>query len=120
MITNISLVTVYCLDQDEARDFYVDVLGFRPHTDATLGNGFRWVTVIHPEQPELEVTLMTPGPPLEPDAADFVRRQLQKGSMGGLGLQVDGFWAAFWGGVVVSFVSTVLSIVLPTSDRREG
>ena len=28
MITNISLVTVYCLDQDKARDFYVDVLGF--------------------------------------------------------------------------------------------
>lgn len=28
MVTNISLVTVYCLDQDTARDFYVNVLGF--------------------------------------------------------------------------------------------
>jgi hypothetical protein len=29
MITNVSLTTVYCLDQDVARDFYVDKLGFR-------------------------------------------------------------------------------------------
>jgi catechol 2,3-dioxygenase-like lactoylglutathione lyase family enzyme len=89
MITNVSLVTVYCLDQDKARDFYVDVLGFQPHTDVTMGEGFRWVTVNHPSQPELEVTFMTPGPPLDPDAAEFVRRQLGKGQMGGLGLRVD-------------------------------
>jgi catechol 2,3-dioxygenase-like lactoylglutathione lyase family enzyme len=68
MITNISLVTVYCLDQDAARNYYVDVLGFEPRTDITMGEGFRWVTVGHPSQPELEVTLMLPGPPLEPDA----------------------------------------------------
>jgi catechol 2,3-dioxygenase-like lactoylglutathione lyase family enzyme len=89
MITNISLATVYCLDQDKARDFYVDVLGFTPRTDITMGEGSRWVTVSHPEQPELEVTLMVPGPPLEPEAADFIRRQLEKGQMGGLGLAVD-------------------------------
>jgi len=73
MITNISLTTVYCLDQDVARDFYVDVLGFVPNTDAEISPGYRWVTVNHPNQPELEVTLMTPGPPLDPEAADFVR-----------------------------------------------
>lgn len=89
MITNISLVTVYCLDQDKARDFYVDILGFQPGTDVTMGEGFRWLTVKHPSQPELEVTLMTPGPPLDPDAAAFIRRQLEKGQMGGLGLTVD-------------------------------
>jgi catechol 2,3-dioxygenase-like lactoylglutathione lyase family enzyme len=89
MITNINLVTVYCLDQDKARDFYVDVLGFEARTDATMGDGFRWVTVSHPAQPQLEVTLMTPGPPLDPEAAEFIRGQLEKGSMGGLGLAVD-------------------------------
>ena len=89
MITNISLTTVFCLDQDEARDFYVDVLGFELRTDATMGDSFRWVTVGHPSQPELEVTLMTPGPPLDPEAAEFVRRQLQKGQWGGFGMQVD-------------------------------
>jgi catechol 2,3-dioxygenase-like lactoylglutathione lyase family enzyme len=89
MITNVSLVTVYCLDQTKARDFYVDVLGFEAGTDVTMGEGFRWVTIKHPNQPELEVTLMTPGPPLDPEMADMVRRQLEKGQMGGLGLSVD-------------------------------
>jgi catechol 2,3-dioxygenase-like lactoylglutathione lyase family enzyme len=89
MVTNISLVTIYCLDQDKARDFYVDVLGFEARSDVAMGEGFRWLTVGHPSQPELEVTLMTPGPPLDPDAATFVRRQLEKGQMGGLGLGVD-------------------------------
>jgi catechol 2,3-dioxygenase-like lactoylglutathione lyase family enzyme len=88
MITNVSLVSVYCLDQDSTRDFYVDVLGFEPRTDATL-DGYRWVTVGHPNQPKLELTLMTPGPPLDDDAADFVRRQLEKGQLGGVGLNVD-------------------------------
>jgi catechol 2,3-dioxygenase-like lactoylglutathione lyase family enzyme len=89
MITNVSLVTVHCLDQDRAKRFYVDVLGFEPRTDITMGEGFRWVTVGHPGQPELEITLMTPGPPLDEEAADFVRRQLEKGQSGGLGLRVD-------------------------------
>jgi catechol 2,3-dioxygenase-like lactoylglutathione lyase family enzyme len=89
MITNISLTTVYCLDQDAARDFYVDTLGFELRDDLTMGEGFRWLTVGHPSQPEIDITLMLPGPPLEPEAAEFVRRQLGKGQLGGLGLQVD-------------------------------
>jgi catechol 2,3-dioxygenase-like lactoylglutathione lyase family enzyme len=89
MITNVSLVSVYCLDQDQARDFYVDVLGFEPRTDVTMNDGYRWVTVGHPSQPELELTLMTPGPPLDDAAAEFVRQQLEKGQMGGVGLTVD-------------------------------
>lgn len=88
MITNVSLVTVYCLDQTEARDFYVNVLGFDAGTDVSMG-GFRWVTVKHPNQPELEVTLMTPGPPLDEEMAGVIRRQLEKGQMGGIGLRVD-------------------------------
>ena len=63
MITNVSLTTVYCLDQDKARDFYVDILGFTIHTDITVGEGFRWLSVNHPNQPELQVTLSLPGPP---------------------------------------------------------
>jgi catechol 2,3-dioxygenase-like lactoylglutathione lyase family enzyme len=89
MITNISLVTVYCLDQEATRDFYVDVLGFVVHTDAEMGPGFRWITVNHPDHPELELTLMTPGPPLDPEFAGHVRAQLEKGQMGGVGLRVD-------------------------------
>src|ERR1041384_7573882 len=89
MITNISLVTVYCLDQDAARDFYVNTLGFEAKTDVRMGDDYRWVTVAHPNQPELEVTLMLPGPPLDEEMAAIIRRQLEKGQMGGLGLRVD-------------------------------
>ena len=89
MILNVSLVTVYCLDQTATRDFYVRHLGFEPRVDQMMGDDYRWVTIAHPNQPELEVTLMTPGPPLSPEAADFVRGQLESGQMGGLGLRVD-------------------------------
>jgi catechol 2,3-dioxygenase-like lactoylglutathione lyase family enzyme len=88
MITNVSLTTIYCTDQDATRDFYVDKLGFETRDDVSL-EGFRWVTVGHPNQPELEITLMKPGPPLDEEAAESVRRQLAKGQMGGLGLRVD-------------------------------
>jgi len=89
MITNISLVTVYVTDQDEAKRFYVDKLGFVPRTDVTMGEGFRWVTIVHPDHPELEVTLMLPGPPLDEEVATAVKRALAKGQMGGFGLRVD-------------------------------
>jgi putative membrane protein len=36
----------------------------------------------------------------------------------GLGFHVSGFWAAFWGGVVVSIVSTILSMLV-TEPRRD-
>ena len=89
MITNISLVTVYCLDQDEAKRFYVDVLGLEPGTDITVGDGFRWVTVKHPAQPELEVVLSVPGPPMDDQVAEAIRRSLANGTMGGFGLGTD-------------------------------
>ena len=89
MITNVSLVTVYVSDQDEAKKFYTDVLGFEERADVRMGDGFRWVTVGHPSQPELQITLMLPGPPLDDDMAGAVRRALAKGSMGGVGLRTD-------------------------------
>ena len=89
MITNISLITLWVTDQDESRDFYIKRLGFEAKADVTMGDGFRWVTIGHPEQPELEVTLMVPGPPLDPDMAHAIERSLAKGTMGGFGLQTD-------------------------------
>jgi catechol 2,3-dioxygenase-like lactoylglutathione lyase family enzyme len=89
MITNVSLVTVYVTDQDAAKAFYTETLGFVERTDISMGDGFRWVTVAHPDHPELEVTLMIPGPPLGEDVATTIRRALADGRMGGLGLRVD-------------------------------
>ncbi|MEV0331480.1 VOC family protein [Nocardia sp. NPDC050717] len=87
-ITNVSLVTVYVTDQDAAKQWYIDKLGFVETADVSMGdNGFRWVTVAHPDHRELEVTLMVPGPPLTDDMADAVRRSLASGTHGALGLR---------------------------------
>lgn len=87
-ITNVSLVTVYVTDQDAAKQWYIDKLGFVETADVSMGdNGFRWVTVAHPDPTELEVTLMVPGPPLTDDMADAIRRSLADGTHGALGLR---------------------------------
>jgi catechol 2,3-dioxygenase-like lactoylglutathione lyase family enzyme len=88
MITNVNLIGVWVTDIDQARDFYVDKLGFVLREDVTMGD-YRWLTVGHPEQKELKVNLQVPGPPLDEDAAEFITRQLAKGSMHAGGLGVD-------------------------------
>lgn len=40
-----SHTTIYVLDQDVAKDFYVDKLGFELKADYSAPNGFRWLTV---------------------------------------------------------------------------
>ncbi|WDZ86723.1 VOC family protein [Micromonospora cathayae] len=89
MITNISLTSVYVQDIDAAKKFYLEVLGFVEGTDLTLGEGYRWCTVKHPSQPELEVHLTVPGPPYSPQTAEAIRRSLNEGGMFALGLRVD-------------------------------
>ncbi|MBC7303759.1 MAG: VOC family protein [Nocardia sp.] len=87
-ITNVSLVTVYVTDQDAAKQWYIDKLGFIEAADVSMGdNGFRWVSITHPDHRELEVTLMVPGPPLTDDLADAIRRALADGTHGALGLR---------------------------------
>src|ERR1700761_3614839 len=58
MITKLSHASLFVLDQDKAYDFYVNKLGFKVHTDSKMPNGFRWLTVCAPDQPELEITLL--------------------------------------------------------------
>ena len=89
MITNISIASVFVKDVDASKRFYVDVLGFEESTDITLGDGYRWCTVVHPNQPELQVHLTIPGPPHSPEMVEAINRALDEGGMHGLGLNVD-------------------------------
>ncbi|MFC8502646.1 VOC family protein [Pedococcus sp. NPDC057267] len=89
MITNISIVSVFVKDVDESKRFYTDVLGFEEKDDITLGEGYRWCTVVHPSQPELQVHLAVPGPPLAPELVEAIRRSQDQGGMSGVGLNVD-------------------------------
>lgn len=88
MITHISIVSVFVKDQDDAKKFYVDVLGFEEKDDIRLGD-YRWCTVVHPTQPELQVNLAVPGPPHSPDMVEAMKRAMDGGGMAGLGLTVD-------------------------------
>jgi catechol 2,3-dioxygenase-like lactoylglutathione lyase family enzyme len=84
MISKMSHVSIYVLDQDSAYDFYVNKLGFKVHTDAAMGPGMRWLTVTPPEQPELEITLMPikEGMMFTPETAAQMRSLVQKGTFG--------------------------------------
>jgi len=89
MITNISIVSVFVKDVDESLRFYTDVLGFAPESDITLGDGYRWCTVVHPSQPELQVHLTVPGPPMADHLVAAIRRAQDEGGTAGLGVDVD-------------------------------
>ncbi|NYI05733.1 VOC family protein [Allostreptomyces psammosilenae] len=83
MITGLSIATVWVLDQDSAKEFYTSKLGFEVRTDAEMGPGARWLTVGSPRQPDVELTLCVPGPPmLDPESAEQVRALVGKGVLG--------------------------------------
>ena len=73
MIQRLSHSTVFVFDQDQARKFYVEVLGFELKMDFDLGE-FRWLTVSPRGQPDLQLVLM---PVVSPE----VRELVAKGSM---------------------------------------
>jgi catechol 2,3-dioxygenase-like lactoylglutathione lyase family enzyme len=83
MIQKLSHATVYVLDQDRAKDFYVGKLGFEVRTDQTLGS-FRWLTVGPKGQPDLELILMkiASGPMLDEASAAQLRALVEKGAFG--------------------------------------
>ena len=95
MITNVSLVSVWVKDQDASLTFYTDVLGFEVGDDIQLAENFRWLTVVHPNQPELHLHLTTPGPPLSDELQSAIYRSLDGGGMPGVGLTVDDCRATF-------------------------
>jgi predicted enzyme related to lactoylglutathione lyase len=89
MITNISIASVFVKDIDASKAFYVDVLDFLEKDDITFGEGYRWCTVVHPNQPELQVHLTTAGPPHTEEMITAINNALDTGTMHGLGMNVD-------------------------------
>ena len=82
MIKAMSHTTIWVLDQDEALAFYTRKLGFEVRTDARMDD-FRWLTVSPPGQPDHELILLEPGPPMMDEAsAEQVRALVAKGVLG--------------------------------------
>lgn len=85
MVTRLSHTSIFVNDQDKAFDFYVNKLGFKVHTDAKMENGFRWLTVTAPDQPDLEIVLFPAtgtGNGFDDDVKDALKLLLDKGVMG--------------------------------------
>ncbi|MBI3409041.1 MAG: VOC family protein [Planctomycetes bacterium] len=91
MITRLSHATIYVLDQDEALKFYRDKLGFEVRTDATMDNGFRWLTVGPKTQPDLNIILMAvkESPMFEADKVAMLRKLIESGALGAGVMDVD-------------------------------
>lgn len=57
-ITNLSVVSVPVTDQDRAKSFYAEKLGFAAEVDGSFGEGMRWV-MLRPPGSATAITLVT-------------------------------------------------------------
>jgi catechol 2,3-dioxygenase-like lactoylglutathione lyase family enzyme len=91
----IIIVALRVRDQDSARKFYEETLGFTVTEDMDLG-GMRWLTVAPPDQPELNVLLEKPGPPfVDTASAQQMDELVAKGYGGTLFFEVDDIRTTF-------------------------
>jgi catechol 2,3-dioxygenase-like lactoylglutathione lyase family enzyme len=89
MTTTLAVTAVKVLDQDEALDFYVNKLGLEKARDVRQGP-FRWLTVRFPADPDVEIFLEEPGPPVHDEAtAEQLRELVSKGAMSSLVIHTD-------------------------------
>jgi len=77
------------LDQDRAKDFYVDTLGFEVRSDKRLGS-FRWLTVA-PKGQDMAFVLMpvVPNPMMDEATAATLRGLVEKSMLGPGALHTD-------------------------------
>ena len=83
MITKLSHTSFFVTDQVKAYDFYVNKLGFKVNTDVKMENGFRWLTVNPPDQPDLEIILFpSDNNGFDEEVNKALKLLLEKGAMG--------------------------------------
>ena len=89
MISHLSHTTVFVLDQDSAKAFYTEKLGFEPRFDIAMGEvfegsgaGYRWLTVGAKDQPDLQIVLASCDMGRSPEQAEQLRALVASGAMG--------------------------------------
>lgn len=89
MIRQMSHTNVFVLDQDSAKAFYTEKLGFEARFDISMGEefegagqGFRWLTVSPKEQPDLQIVLASCDMGRTPEQAEQLRALVASGGMG--------------------------------------
>jgi catechol 2,3-dioxygenase-like lactoylglutathione lyase family enzyme len=82
MIKGIPIVSVWVLDQEAAKQFYVEKLGCTVTNDVALENGMRWLTVRPAGSSGQELLLMDPAHSmLDAETAEQVRVLVAKGAL---------------------------------------
>jgi catechol 2,3-dioxygenase-like lactoylglutathione lyase family enzyme len=89
---SISILTVH--DQDEALKFYRDTLGFQVRDDVKF-DGYRWLTVYSPDQPDVQLLLEGVGMGRPAEDRESLEQLLAKGSLAAIIFQVDSVDAIF-------------------------
>jgi catechol 2,3-dioxygenase-like lactoylglutathione lyase family enzyme len=96
MITKLSHFLLFVLDQDSAKEFYTEKLGFEVRTDFQMGegfedggSGFRWLTVSPPDQPDVVVILADTAMGNDEQTAKQLRALVAKGALGATVFDTD-------------------------------
>jgi catechol 2,3-dioxygenase-like lactoylglutathione lyase family enzyme len=96
MITRMSHNCLYVLDQDSAKEFYTEKLGFEVRQDFPMGEGFegggqgfRWLTVGPPDQPDVQIILADCRMGHDEQTAEEVRALVAKGALGSAVFNTD-------------------------------
>ena len=81
MISRMSHATIFVNNQNEALEFYRDKLGLKVHTDAMVGEEFRWLTMCTHDDPDFEIILMEPKPGMlmDEESSQQLRSIMAKG-----------------------------------------
>ncbi len=89
-INSLSHTPVYVVDQERARQFYVDKLGFEVRSDLKMGE-FRWLTVAPKaqRQPELILMPLVASPLMDATVVAAFRALQDKGALGCGVLETD-------------------------------
>ena len=97
MIKRMSHATIFVNNQEEALNFYRDKLGFAVHTDAMIGEDFRFLTLNAREQPDFEIILMEPkaGMLMDEATATQLRAIIDKGVLGAGAFHTDDCHATY-------------------------
>ena len=69
---NIIANSIFVENQEEALQFYTNILGFEKKIDEPVGGGFRWLTLVSPNQPEGAQLVLEPNG--NPIASDYQQR----------------------------------------------
>jgi len=88
MSVSLSHCYVAVHDPDAALRFYRDALGLELRSDVS-SEGFRWVTLSPPEQPELEVVLVEPHAGRAESDGDDLLALMRRGSLNGVVFRAD-------------------------------